>query len=564
MKKKQESVMDMFNLPSFTKGKTFAEASKAIAKQFEGRSDKESVETQKELQGRLQQAQEYIKAKSQPQSQSQGPQHQMPDGSMMPGAQHSEPQAQQPMAMGGKLGQESNDYFLGGITSMLGGDGGAGAAGGAEAAGAAAGGGPGPGGYLQAATGAMELGKMAFGKPNVDTSGAVDPGKGTSKGGAALGGAMKGSQAGMAFGPWGAAVGGVLGGAAGLIGGGKAQKAETEAEIQNTALLNKGNNNRYDLGGFMKNTDPNELIKMLGQNQMHEGGALGHTHPEEISPFQQSVLDSESFYAAKDKKAAAAHSASNDYFAGEADKKAAFDADPNAAAFKKMGLDDESLDMQEMEDQTLENEGIGSWLKTQKTTTTDDKEEGSKYDPSTLLRYAPAVTDAYQLAALEKPEEVSRDKLGNKYQSQQVDEKTLQRTVQEGINNQRDAILSSSGGSQSAARANLLGLSLQGTKAMSAAMAQASEQNRADNRVAQNFNLNVDQTNLQQSNAEKLANEQNQGAYDTQKSQLISQLGSNLGEVGKEQLFKKYPELMGLDFNSMGKYLKRNKKGTVV
>ena len=149
--------------------------------------------------------------------------------------------------------------------------------------------------------------------------------------------------------------------------------------------------------------------------------------------------------------------------------------------------------------------------------------------------------------------------MGNKYKEQPVDERDLVQQVQEGVSSQRDAILGASGGSQSAARANLLGLNLQGTKALSNAMQQAGEANRSDRRAGQKFNAGIDKVNLQQSNAEQLANEQNQGAYDSQKSQLISQLGANLGEVGKEQLFKKYPELMGMDFDALGKYLKSKK-----
>lgn len=471
--------MDMFNLPSYTKGKTFAEASKLIAKKFEGRTDKESVDTLQDLQGRLQQAQEYIKKQS----------------------QSAEQQQIQSPTTG-----DTNDHFLGGLMSQLGG---------AE--------GPGPGAYIGAAAGALELGKMAFGKPDIDTSGKTDPGEYTSAGAGALGGALKGSQAGSVFGPLGLAIGGVLGGAAGFIGGKKAKEAQVDAKANYTYSQAKAFNNKYSGGGFMDNIDPNELISMLNSQE--------NTNPGGYNPNEE-----------------------DDYF-------------DRQNQFKKMGLDDASLDDQEIFEKTQENSQIGDWLKQQQkhqTTSSVDSEvkepAKAKYDPSTLLRYAPAITDAYQLATLEKPDEASRSRLGNKYQSQQVDETSLVKKVQEGVNNNRDAILSSSGGSQAAARANLLGLSLQGTKALSSAMQSASEANRQDNRAAQQFNLGVDQTNLQQSNAEQLANEQNEGAYDTQKSQLISQLGSNLGEIGKEQLFKKYPELMGMDFNALGKYINSKKK----
>lgn len=55
-----------FNLPTYTKGKTFAEASKAINNKFEGRNDKVSLDTKKELLSRLAQAQEYVKSMQEP------------------------------------------------------------------------------------------------------------------------------------------------------------------------------------------------------------------------------------------------------------------------------------------------------------------------------------------------------------------------------------------------------------------------------------------------------------------------------------------------------------------
>ena len=71
--------------------------------------------------------------------------------------------------------------------------------------GSAEGGGPGIGAYVGAAGTALSLGKMAFGNPGIDTSGATAPEEIPSKGSAALSGAMQGASAGMAFGPWGAA-----------------------------------------------------------------------------------------------------------------------------------------------------------------------------------------------------------------------------------------------------------------------------------------------------------------------------------------------------------------------
>ena len=91
------------------------------------------------------------------------------------------------------------------------------------------GGGPGIGAYVGAAGTALSLGKMAFGKNDMDTSGMTAPEEIPSKGSAALSGAMQGASAGMAFGPWGAAIGGVIGGAAGLMGNAKGRKSRTKS-----------------------------------------------------------------------------------------------------------------------------------------------------------------------------------------------------------------------------------------------------------------------------------------------------------------------------------------------
>jgi hypothetical protein len=92
-------IMSQFNLPKYLKGKSFSEASKLIADKFQDRNTPEDQATLKELQGRLRSAQEFVKAKQEAATQPQEPMHQMPDGTMMPGATHGEAvqeQSQQP------------------------------------------------------------------------------------------------------------------------------------------------------------------------------------------------------------------------------------------------------------------------------------------------------------------------------------------------------------------------------------------------------------------------------------------------------------------------------------
>ncbi len=63
---KEQSLMKQFNLPDYIRGKSFAEASKAINSKFEDRNDKASLKTKNELLQRLADAQEYLKMQQQP------------------------------------------------------------------------------------------------------------------------------------------------------------------------------------------------------------------------------------------------------------------------------------------------------------------------------------------------------------------------------------------------------------------------------------------------------------------------------------------------------------------
>ena len=60
-----EDIISKFNLPSYIKGKSFAEASMLINKKSGDRTDPESVETKRELMERLKDAQEYTKSMEQ-------------------------------------------------------------------------------------------------------------------------------------------------------------------------------------------------------------------------------------------------------------------------------------------------------------------------------------------------------------------------------------------------------------------------------------------------------------------------------------------------------------------
>lgn len=155
-----------------------------------------------------------------------------------------------------------------------------------------------------------------------------------------------------------------------------------------------------------------------------------------------------------------------------------------------------------------------------------------------LARYAPIAANALQLAQLKKPQGERLDRLSNRYNPEYVDEAQLQNIANQTMNNTVNAI-SQSGASQGQTRASILGSQLERTKALSDAYSQAAAQNRATNDRAQTFNLGVDQVNLNQSNTEKDINARDQAAYRNEKSKYISAIGEGIGDVGKEQTYKK-------------------------
>lgn len=538
-------VMSQFNLPSYLKGKSFSEASALIAKRFEDRNTPEDLATMNEMQGRLQQAQEFVKSEQEKRSKPSndaatmdlqdqlGGQHEMPDGSVMPGAEHQEQpfrkggkmladlyeeggplrervEGIQPMAMAGLADLGATQPLsteLATKTPVPAGDG---------AKGAKGAGGPGAGAIVGAAGTAMELGNMAFGDTGIDTSGLTAAPEVPSQGMSAAGGAVKGASAGAAFGPWGAAIGGVIGGAAGLIGGGKAKREANEAATNFTFGQHNKASNGYRSGG--------DLLA----NMYHEGGAPGHTHDID---FQ----------------------AENDSFMNEQEVGQPLNTRPRAIASGIQGVG-----IQNVADLAPSTE-LMKRRDPNQDKSLNELTGKTKFNPGELLRYAPAAMNMAQLANQKAPASIGLDRLGNRYNEQRVDERGLQNTVQNSVSNNRDAILSSSGGSGSAARANLLASQLQGSKAESNAYQAAGAENRQDNIRGQQFNLGVDQANMGQSNQETNLNLEQQAAYKSNKSRLLSQIGNDLGGIGQEEVFKRYPELMGLSYGANAQHLASEK-----
>ena len=215
-----KEIMDIikkFKLPSYLKGKSFAQASKALDDRFKDRTDPESLQTLNEMQQRLQQAQEYVKSEqmkmSQPKSQEM----------MGEGMQDNS------FGYGGYKKTKSNKYELGGLMDLLG-----------------------KSGNMDKGLGMIssvaDMANTAVGDSGIDTSGKTTA-PDVNVTGATIGGAMKGAKAGMALGPVGAAGGALLGGVSSLFGANKAKRDAEEARFNNTASQRSASVNSYKKGG---------------------------------------------------------------------------------------------------------------------------------------------------------------------------------------------------------------------------------------------------------------------------------------------------------------------------
>ncbi len=153
-------------------------------------------------------------------------------------------------------------------------------------------------------------------------------------------------------------------------------------------------------------------------------------------------------------------------------------------------------------------------------------------------RYTPIAMNAYQLSQLEKPQYERLNRLDARFKPEYVDERSLQNIAGNEYDNTVNAI-TQMGGSTGATRNAILGAGLNKTKALGDAYMNASGQNRQMNVSGQQFNLGVDQANLNQANQELDINDRNQAAYRNAKREYLTGIGEGIGDVGKEEIYKK-------------------------
>lgn len=524
-----DELIKKFNLPAYIKGKSFADASKAIQAKFKDREDVESMETQKELMGRLRQAQDYVK--------------QMQEAPKAEDIADSTPSLEEAFQnqnfMGGILGQGEQGKTNAGMIGTAANGIGSGLrkdeddtviAGdpkdnqmidGTKDAVASA-----LGPYGQLARGAQKLGQgigdQIGGNGGAVVSDIFSPEESTLA-------VMKDKDSNL-----GQKLLSTVPGVGGVVAKGlkderisKEMRESTYADIAqvDNQYSKGGKMNSYAGGGKFPMLSP-DLIKFFKNKEQQDFNDNAINRDAIDDAFANNpVVDNASVSGADDLKPAPIQGGKFPF--GGTDPSSPY-SDPQTG--KVVGKSPE-------ETATAKEEGSGTFL-------------------AQALRYAPVATNLGQLLSMKKPTHEGRDRINSRYKENLTDEEGIQNLVREQTSANREALVNASGGSGSTARANLLANHLQGTKALSDSYFSAVQANQGENRNAQQFNLGVAQTNLGQSNLEADVNAKNKGNYDTQKSKLIAKLGDDIGSIGREELLKKYPELMGSDYNWLGQYIK--------
>jgi len=588
---KSQELITKFKLPGYIAGLSFADASKKIDSKFKDRNDIISKKTKEELLGRLSQAQEYLKAQQQVE---EVPENQiMADGGWYdnnnpyfmtnPGEQTiAGPEngtflqrnaglannvmgglgIANSLAQGDTQGAVMSGAQMAAEKGLLG-------AGAQEAMGSIT-----PGlGVLGAAQGALALNDLS-------------QGKGASRNGvkSALTGAATGAMAGSAFGPIGTVAGGVIGLGAGIMGSGNRKKEDAEIGRLNAKNANAVfRDKKYAAwGGNLSINDPEEGT--LNNEQLTKSLSYMYNNPNSNIPLNaqfgnetnlikniQNTIGTnvDGIWGPKSKKSLIHWQNNNNIVA---------DGKYGPQTFNTAGLTPGGRQFVEPVNKLVPKGTTYSLIPQSnislptntKTPTIIPNKPGFLNKAGDFLknnigaeslRYAPLLTDFLQMNDMKGPAHESLTRLSNNYQPQYMDEATIQNNINSENRNIINALTNSSGGSDAALRNSLIASNLNATKAKSDAYMKMREYNNNQNIAAQQFKLKVDQTNLNQSFLENDINARNRDNYATQKSKFIGNISTTLGEIGKEQLFKKYPKMMGLGYDWNGKYFINNKTG---
>ena len=514
-----KGLVKQFNLPMYVANKSVADASKAIDDKFKDRHDKYAQETKTTLLDRLSQAQEHLKAQEQAKQDQmnqamQANSQQVPDmmnGEVPEGMEEFTqqqsvnpsqmvPEGLNPASPIAAFGGYQNKMYNGGelpdtdeegITAE---------------------------GVIQAAGTAYDLGNLAFGKPAQDTSGEFQSAK-VNPTGMIASGALKGATAGAALGPLGAGIGAGVGLLAGAFGSNKAKAAALENNKNFAIKTNSNFTNDFNQGGYITRKPS---IYANGSEMDVQGKPDAPWYMKQMVPSTTPKSFINNF--GEDASILQKYNPSyTNYIQGDAN----LDGIVNSS------------------------DEFAKQPKNKNFITKVGKAIGENYGEA--MRYVPVAMNAFQLANLKKPTGVNYNTLSTRFKPEYVDETQLQKIVDQEGNNQM-AALTQSGASPGAMRNAILGVGLNKAKALSEAYASAAAQNRATNVQGQTFNRDVDLQNLAIQNRAIDENRMDDAAYRGAKSKLLSTIGTDIGNIGKEQSDAQLAAAL-TGYSRKGKYL---------
>lgn len=157
------------------------------------------------------------------------------------------------------------------------------------------------------------------------------------------------------------------------------------------------------------------------------------------------------------------------------------------------------------------------------------------------LRYSSVAMNAYQLHQLNKEGYDTVDPILNntRYNPEYMDEKALTNQINAESNYAGSALANSANGSLGTLRNNILFSERNKNRALSDAYRTVGEANGGQTAAAQQFNLGVDEANIARRVSAEDKTAMNKGAFKTEQSKLRGQIGTDLGEIGKEEVYKK-------------------------
>ena len=186
----------------------------------------------------------------------------------------------------------------------------------------------------------------------------------------------------------------------------------------------------------------------------------------------------------------------------------------------------------------------------------------TKNNYANIMRLTPVGINALELARLKRKgyDKVNPILNDTKFKPEYIDEKSALNLANSEMNNTINSI-SQLGGSQGATRNSILAASLNRGKQLSQSMIDAQGRNIATNQAGQQFNNQINEANIQRRAIAEDLTARNKGAYETNRSKLVSQIGTDIGRIGKEEVFKKIAKNM-TGYTWVGDYLKANPDAT--